>query len=78
MNEEVNSIVKILENKLYLLNPSLAITPTRKGHPVIACGTGPEQSPVRDIQILSNNYKFTGPPVEQIINDTYAKATNLS
>ena len=45
---------------------------------MITYGTEPPQSPVQDIQILSNNYNFTGPPVERMTNDAYAKATKMS
>ena len=62
---------------MYLLNPLLTITLKQKGQPVIAYGTEPLQSPVQDIKILSNNYEFTGPPVERITNKTYAKSTKL-
>ena len=49
MDEEVNSAAKILENKLYLLNPLLTITQKQKGQPVIAYDTEPLQSSIQDI-----------------------------
>ena len=45
---------------------------------MIAYGTEPQQSPVQDIQILRNYYRFTGPPVDWITNNAYTVATKLS
>ena len=64
MDVEVNNELKILKNKLYLLKPSLAITPKQKGHHIISYGTEPLQSPRPEMHTLSKDYKITGPPVE--------------
>ena len=46
MDEKVKNALKILKNKLYLLNPLLAITPKQKGQLMIAYAMEPLQSPI--------------------------------
>ena len=70
--------MKILKNKLYLLNPSLAITLKQKGQPIIAYGTELLQSPMQGMHILSKDYEIIGPPVEQIVSNSYVKETHQS
>ena len=78
MDNELDSAVKILKKKLFLLNPSLTRTPKQEGPPVCAYGTEASHSPVQDVRFSRNEYKFSGPPVEITINSAYAEATILS
>ena len=52
MDEELNSAVKVLKKNLFLLDPSLTITPKQEGPPVSAYGMEPLRSPVQDIQVF--------------------------
>ena len=45
----MNSAVKIVENKMYLLNPLLAITPKQNGRPLIAYSMEPLQLSIQDM-----------------------------
>ena len=78
MDREVNNELKVFKNKLYLLKPLLAITPKQKRQHIIAYGTEPLQSPIPEMHTLSKDYKLTGPQVEQMAINSYAKETKQS
>ena len=78
MDRQANNQLKILEDKLYLLDSSLLITPKRKGQPTIPYGTEILHSPTLEMQYLNNSLEFPGPPVERTEVTNYVKDAKFS
>ena len=71
----MNSAVKMLENKLLLLGPSLTITPKLEAR---AYGAEPPYSPVRDVKVLKKDFEFSRIPVEITTTSAYNEVKTLS
>ena len=78
MDGQINNELKILENKLYLLDLYLLITPKRKGQHAIAYSMDILHSPTLEMQILSNSIELLGALVERTAVIDYVKDAKLS
>ena len=79
IDKELNNELKILKDKLYLLNSSLKITPKQKGKTTIAYGTESSHSPTLEMQSLRNSFELSESWVERTaVIDYFFKDTKQS